>query len=147
MIDWFYAFIILGLFKLASLVWSDLKELKVDERHSTFMLGVVTLLYFLSGRLLEMLVVIFVSSFLLSKIKEREWLTGLGAGDLSILTWVLSGLWFFNYYYIVVFMTTYVLILLFLMKKLNKNSGLPATIPIVIGLIVVWATQSIGLII
>jgi len=145
MINFFYAFMILGLFKLLNLFWSDLKCLKVDERHSTFMMGVVSLMFFVSGRLLELMVVLFVFSYLLVKLKHNKWLTGLGDGDVTILSWVLGGLWFFGWYYIVIFMATYLLIFAYLNYFITKKEPLPATIPILIGFVIVSSAQSIGL--
>ena len=145
--NFFVPFMLLGLFKLLHLCWSDLKSLKVDERHSTFMMGVVSLMFFVSGRLLELMVVLFVFSYFLSKIKEKKWLTGLGDGDVTIISWVLGGLWFFGWEYIIIFMASYLLIFTYLHYFVTKKDSLPATIPIVIGFIIVSSAQSIGVLI
>ena len=144
--DFITPFFFIGLFKLLFLVWSDLKELVVDERHSTFMMGAVVIMYALKFRLLELLVVLFVSQYLLAKLKANKQFFGVGAGDLSILAWVVAGLWFFNWVYLVVFLIGYIGLIAYFLFVLKKNSGYPLTICIVVSFVIVWATQVIGLI-
>ena len=63
MISYFLVFFVLAGFNLARLAWGDMKELLADQRISSLMMGVVLCLYFLEGRIIELLVVGFIALF------------------------------------------------------------------------------------
>jgi hypothetical protein len=144
--DFITPFFFIAVFKLLMLVWSDLKELLVDERHSTFMMGVVVIMYALEFRMIELIIVLLVSQFFLAKLKSNNKWFGVGKGDLSILAWVVAGLWFFNWTFLVVFLIGYIGLMSYFYFILNKKSGYPLTICIAFGFILTWAVQGIGLI-
>ena len=144
--DFITPFFFIAVFKLLMLVWSDLKELLVDERHSTFMMGVVVIMYALEFRMIELIIVLLVSQFFMAKLKSNNKWFGVGKGDLSILAWVVAGLWFFNWTFLVVFLVGYIGLMSYFYFILNKKSGYPLTICIAFGFIITWAVQGIGLI-
>lgn len=143
--DFLIPFFVLGTYKLLFLVWSDLKTLKVDERLSSFMTGVVVLMFFLNGRIIEMLVVVLVTSFLMSRVKQYKQFTGLGAGDLSIMSWVLPGMWFLGLQYLFMFYATFIMFILMNYYLNKKNNGFPATISIAVAFVTTWALEGLGL--
>ena len=144
--DLLLPFFFLGSFKLLFIVWSDLKNLLVDERHSTFMLGVVIFMFGLTGRYFELLVFLLGSQFGLVWLKKQKWFSGVGAGDVSVLAWVFCGLWFFHWFYLVVFMLCYISLIGLHYAYTKKNNGYPLTIIIAISFIITWSLISIGLI-
>jgi len=132
MLESFVIIFWLGIINLLKLVWSDLNSLSIDARPSWLMTGVVLACFWLSGRALEMVFIAIVFIFLLNKIKKYSGLVGLAEGDVTVLAWVLPGLWLFGYWTIPIFIACYISNLFIMSRLLNKNSGLPATFPIAI---------------
>jgi len=133
----------LGIFNLMKLVWTDLDSLTIDARPSWLMSGVVLACFYLSGLVFEMLVIAFVFLIGLGWIKKRASFLGLADGDVTILAWVVPAMFLVGYVYLIVFLIGYVLSLFVISRKLHKNSGIPATIPITIGFCIVWATYTL----
>jgi hypothetical protein len=128
-------------FQLARLLIEDLKTKKVDERTSSFMQGIVVFLYLLTGRAIEGVIVLIVSVFGLVFIKQKIELIGLNDGDITILSWVLPGIWFFGAIPTAIFLIgTYGSFTLF-----GKQSK-PFTPFITVGFIMAWAITTATLI-
>jgi len=131
-------FFVLGGFNLARLAWGDMKELLVDQRISSLMTGVVLCLYLLEGRVLELLVVAFVALFALGEIKKHTKLLGIAEGDITIMSWVLPGLWFIGLNYLIQFLFLYVLGLIVMRYLIVKANNFPASVPICIAFCLTW---------
>lgn len=131
-------FFVLGGFNLARLAWSDMKDLLVDQRVSSLMTGVVLCLYLLEGRILELLVVAFVSLFALGELKKHIKLLGIAEGDISIMAWVLPGFWFIGLSYLISFLFLYVLGLVVMRFVVVKGNNFPASVPIVFAFCLTW---------
>jgi len=138
MLTYPFVFFALGGFNLARLCWSDMKELLVDQRVSSLMTGVVLTLFLLEGRILELLVVAFVALFALGEVKKHIKLVGIAEGDVSIMSWVLPGLWFIGLPYLVSFLFLYVIGFVVMRYLVVKGNGFPASVPITIAFCMTW---------
>ena len=147
MLDFIHIIFFLGMFNLLKLVWSDTENLTVDQRPSWLMNGVVLTCFYLSGRVLEFVAIAFIVLIALSYIKKYSDKIGLASGDITILAWVLSGMLLLGYYYLLSFFIAYTIVLFLIYKLLHKNSGIPATIPIAIGFVTVFALQTLGILV
>lgn len=142
-LTWFFWIGIVNLFKL---VWSDLDTLQIDQRPSWLMNGVVLTLFWISGRVLELLFLAFIVLVALSWLKKYSSLVGLAEGDVTVFAWLLPGMFLLSYNLLIVFIAFYVLNLWLFSKFTTKNKGLPATFPMAIAFCMSWAIYSIGLI-
>ena len=140
---WFFW---IGIINLVKLVWSDLDTLQIDQRPSWLMNGVVLTLFWVSGRVFELLFLAFVVLVCLSWLKKYSSLVGLAEGDVTVLAWVLPGMFLFGHWILTIFIASYVFNLWLFKHFTKKNSGLPATFPISIAFCVTWAIVSIGVI-
>jgi len=138
LISYALVFFALGGFNLARLAWGDMKELLVDERISSLMTGVVLAFYLLEGRVLELIVVLFVSLFVLGWLKKRKWVFGVAEGDLSILSWVVSGLWFLGVPFVYTFLLLYVFGICVMRFIVVGRDGFPASVPISVAFCLTW---------
>lgn len=138
MIEYSVVFFFLGAFNLVRLAWEDLKTLHVDVRINYLMIGVVLTLFFLEGRILEMIVVGIFFGVALSWLKQQKWLTGLEDGDMSILGWVIPGLWFLSYWLVAWFYLFFVGTLLVTRYVWKSDKGFPVSGLICVAFCLTW---------
>jgi len=141
MISYFIVFFVLAGFNLARLAWGDMKELLADQRISSLMMGVVLCLYFLEGRIIELLVVGFVALFGLQQLKKYKDLFGLAEGDLTIMSWVVPGLWFLGWTILTEFLFLYIIGMIIMRYLIVKQEGFPASVPIAIAFCLTWILE------
>lgn len=145
MLSYALVFFVLGSFNLVRLAWTDIRSFLVDQRISQLMMGVVLTLFFLEARIIELLVVVFVCMLLLGEIKKRKFLFGVAEGDLSIMAWVIPGLWFLGVWHLALFCVLYVLGLAYFYFWVKKDKGFPVSVVIAVAFIITWAMSGLFL--
>lgn len=144
--DFIIIFFLLAVFSLLRLVYSDVKTFLVDERISHYMFGVVAVIFLYMDLIIYWVLITTVFLIVLTIIKEKlrlEQRKILGAGDLTILGWIIPGLLVLNAWICVFFVFFYCLsnTLLFFC---SKKTHLPGTIAMAIGMILTWLVYLLG---
>lgn len=96
-------FLFLSALTLLQLTFEDLRTRKVDERPSSFMLGVVILIALINDMALVFIALMLFVLLVLPKIKTKYTKT-LGSGDLTILSWIIPGILILNPFLFIFFM-------------------------------------------
>lgn len=138
MLDSVTVFFFLGGFNLVRMVWSDMKEMLVDQRISSLMMGVVLTLFFINGRVLELLLVSLFGVLLLGELKKFKFLFGVSDGDISVFSWVVPGFWFVGWFALALFLLFYVFGIFVMGRFVVRGNGFPATVPIGIAFCLTW---------
>jgi len=139
----FTFFFSVGFIVLLKLVWQDFKNNKmVDTRYSSYMLGIVTTMFFLKGEIILLLILMILTALVLmfrhrfSQGIFKKYMS-VGSGDVTILTWVLIGLFYFNAFSLLVFALFY-FIGQFASSLFFKEKFFVGTPSILIGFVFAW---------
>lgn len=137
------SFILLGVLSiiLLKLSYEDWQTKLVDVPVTLYASGFVSGAYILSGRFIEFFVWAIVFMFLWRFIKpfcEKNKLVG--AGDISILSFLLPAAWFANVWLLSVFLALFGVVTLIWFRKqlLNKDLEKPLVPVITVAWIVTW---------
>lgn len=102
-------YFLLSSITLLPLTIQDIKTGKVDARPSSFMTGAIFIMAIINNLAWVYILVILFIVFVLPTFKDK--LNGLiGAGDITILTWVIPGLAVLNFWLVPIFLFSIALI-------------------------------------
>jgi hypothetical protein len=138
--DFLTIFFLLACFNLLRLVYGDLKEQLVDERVSHYMYGVVAVIFLAMNLILQWVILTIVLLLVLSFVKEKlrlEQRKVFGAGDLTIICWIIPGLLILNLWLTAAFVLFYCFGNIF-MFLITKKQRLPGTIPMLTATALTW---------
>lgn len=129
-------FFFLAALTLIQLVYQDLKERLVGENLSYFMFGAVSTIMLAMGFILQWIILMAVITFGLALLKPKleKWI---GAGDVTILTWLLPGIGALSLPLLLLFVLFYCMALVFYFYFF-KQRELEGTIPMFLALIITW---------
>jgi hypothetical protein len=136
-------FFFLASISLLRLVYEDMLTFKVDERISHYMFGAVAVIFLFQGLIVVWLGFMVLITLGLGYVKEKlrlEQRKVFGAGDLTIISWLLPALFVLNLSFGICFVLLWCIgnITMFFIAKKQK---MPGTIPMFIALSLTWFLQ------
>jgi hypothetical protein len=139
--DFTLMFFFLASLTMIQLVYQDLKEKLVGENLSYYMIGAVSVIMLSLGFIIQWIILMAVVTFGLTLLKPKLE-KYIGAGDITILSWLLPGIGALSLNLLLIFVIFYCISLVsyFFFFKQRELEG---TIPMFLALVLVWVIYSL----